>query len=56
MVGGGGYVVVCFLCGHVSECCKCPWRFCLDVRLRGGLLVVVRCFCVADVGGWGVTF
>ncbi len=51
LVGGGGYVVVCSIFGHVSRCCECLWRFYLSVRLRGGLLVGVRCFDVVDVGG-----
>ena len=53
MVGDGGYVVVCSICGHVYRCCQFLWRFCLSVRLRGGLLVGVRCFDVVDVGGLG---
>ncbi len=48
-----GYVVVCFVCMYVYGCCRCPWRACLGVRLRGGLLVVVRGFWVADVGELG---
>ena len=57
LVGGGGYIVVCFICGHVYGCCKCPCRFCLGVRLRGGgVLVGVYCFGITVVGGWGVSF
>ena len=41
------------MCEHVSGYCMCPWRFCLGVRLRGVLLVGVRCFGVADVEGVG---
>ena len=37
----------------MSGCCECLWRFCLSVRLRGGLLVGVRCFDVVDVTGLG---
>ncbi len=53
LVGGGGNVVGCFICGYASGYCEYPWRFCLGARLQGGLLVGVRCFGVVDVEGFG---
>ena len=51
MNGGDGDVVIWFVRGHVSRCGGCPWRRpSLGVRLRGGLLVGMRCFGVFVIG------
>jgi len=54
LVGGSVDVVVRPVCGHMSLCGVCPCRYSLGVRLRGGLLVRVRCVSVAlkrELGG-----
>jgi len=37
----------------VSKCCGCPWQPSMGVRLRGGLLVGMRCLGVFFVEGLG---
>ena len=53
LVGGGGDVVICLACAPVFRRCEGPWRHNLGVRLRGGLLVGLRCFGIFIVGGLG---
>ena len=54
LIGGSVDVVLWFACGHVLRCGVCPWRYSLGVRVRGGLLVVVRFVVVVVMGelGW----
>ena len=53
LVGGGVDVVVCPVCGHMSERGVCSCRYGLGVRLRGGLLVRVRFVSVVLKGELG---